>query len=98
MEIKRAASVENVRPATGPTHVDARDGRCPSESVSLVDASRMEALARVAQAKVNSLRLVRLAHIEHAIRQGNYQPSASQIASRLLEAAEIDEHMRAVLA
>ena len=40
---------------------------------------------------------MRLAKIEASIRSGNYQPSASEIASRLLDAAEIDEHLQAML-
>jgi anti-sigma28 factor (negative regulator of flagellin synthesis) len=43
------------------------------------------------------MRTVRLAHIADAIRDGNYQPSASQIASSLLDAADIDAHLQALL-
>ena len=57
----------------------------------------MADLARAAQAKVGTLRIARLAHIEKSIREGNYQPSASQIASRLLDNAEIDKHLQAIL-
>jgi hypothetical protein len=38
-------------------------------------------------------------HIQKVVSvQGNYQPSASQVASRLLDAAEIDEHLPVLLA
>ena len=43
------------------------------------------------------MRTVRLAQVEKSIRTGNYQPSASQIASRLLDAAEIDSHLRVIV-
>jgi anti-sigma28 factor (negative regulator of flagellin synthesis) len=43
------------------------------------------------------LRVVRLARVEHAIRAGTYQPSASVVASRILDAAEIDAHLHATL-
>jgi anti-sigma28 factor (negative regulator of flagellin synthesis) len=65
--------------------------------VSTADASRMANMARAVQGNVASMRAVRLARIEDAIRGGNYQPSASQVANRLLDAAEIDSHLRAIL-
>jgi anti-sigma28 factor (negative regulator of flagellin synthesis) len=57
----------------------------------------MAKLARDVQEKGGLLHSVRLAKIEASIRSGNYQPSASEIASRLLDAAEIDEHLQAML-
>jgi anti-sigma28 factor (negative regulator of flagellin synthesis) len=57
----------------------------------------MAEVARAVQDKGGLLHTVRLAKIEKAIRAGNYEPSASQIASRLLDAAEIDEHLQAML-
>lgn len=57
----------------------------------------MADVARAVQANVRTMRTIRLAHIADAIRDGNYQPSASQVASSLLDAAEIDGHMQALL-
>jgi len=57
----------------------------------------MADLARAVQQKGGLLHTVRLAKIEATIRAGNYHPSASEIASRLLDAAEIDEHLQAML-
>lgn len=70
----------------------------PADRVSTSDLHRAADVARGAQAKSAELRLVRLAHIGQAIHAGTYQPSASQVASRLLDAAEIDEHLRTILA
>jgi len=97
MDINRAGPVGSVPPVVSPPHADPGDGSLPSDSVSMVDASRMAGLARAAQGKVDTLRTVRLARIEKAIRTGDYRPSASQIATRLLEAAEVDEHLRRVV-
>jgi anti-sigma28 factor (negative regulator of flagellin synthesis) len=69
----------------------------PSDRVSTLDIDRAADMARGVQGKVGELRLVRLEHIGEAICKGNYQPSASQVASRLLDAAEIDEHLQALL-
>jgi anti-sigma28 factor (negative regulator of flagellin synthesis) len=57
----------------------------------------MADMARAVQANVRTMRTVRLARIAAAIRDGNYQPSASQVASSLLDAADIDAHMQALL-
>jgi anti-sigma28 factor (negative regulator of flagellin synthesis) len=42
-------------------------------------------------------RSARLAQVESAIRAGTYHPSASEVASRLLDAAEVDARLQALL-
>ena len=42
-------------------------------------------------------RTARLEQLESAIRAGQYQPDASQLAEKLLSAAEIDARLRALL-
>jgi anti-sigma28 factor (negative regulator of flagellin synthesis) len=42
-------------------------------------------------------RSARLAHVEGAIRAGTYHPSASEVAGRLLDAAEVDARLQALL-
>ena len=96
MEIKSTTSVEAIRSAANQAQSDPVSRPTPSVSVSTADTSRMADLARAAQSNAETLRIVRLAHIEKSIRAGNYQPSASQIANRLLDAAEIDDHLHAV--
>jgi anti-sigma28 factor (negative regulator of flagellin synthesis) len=39
----------------------------------------------------------RLTEVENAIRAGTYAPSASQLASRLLDEAEIDARLQVML-
>jgi anti-sigma28 factor (negative regulator of flagellin synthesis) len=96
MEI-RNTSMEKLGNASSKPTSDAAARRSPSDRVSTLDIDRAADVARGVQARVGELRLVRLAHIGEAIRAGNYQPSASQVASRLLDAAEIDEHLQALL-
>jgi anti-sigma28 factor (negative regulator of flagellin synthesis) len=57
----------------------------------------MADMARAVQGDVRTMRTVRLAHIEDAIREGSYEPSMSQVANSLLDAAEIDGHLQALL-
>jgi anti-sigma28 factor (negative regulator of flagellin synthesis) len=98
MEIKNTASVGEIRSAASQVQADPPEARrFLPDSVSTPDTTRMAGLARAVQARVGTLRTVRLAQVEKSIRTGNYQPSASQIANRLLDAAEIDNHMKAAL-
>jgi anti-sigma28 factor (negative regulator of flagellin synthesis) len=100
MEIKNAtsaASVGGTRPAASQPQAENEPRRLSPDQVSTVDTSRMADMARAVQGNVRTMRTVRLAHIEDAIRSGNYEPSASRIASALLDAAEIDGHLRALL-
>jgi anti-sigma28 factor (negative regulator of flagellin synthesis) len=97
MEIKGPTSVETIRSVANQAQTDPVSRPSPSVSVSTADTSRMADLARAVQQKGGLLHTVRLAKIEATIRAGNYHPSASEIASRLLDAAEIDEHLQAML-
>ncbi|HEX7509625.1 MAG TPA: hypothetical protein VF550_22840 [Polyangia bacterium] len=98
MEIKNIAAVGDVRSAVSQAQADPPAARrSSSDCVSTPDTTRMADLARSIQARVGTMRTVRLAQVEKSIRTGNYQPSASQIASRLLDAAEIDSRMRTIV-
>jgi anti-sigma28 factor (negative regulator of flagellin synthesis) len=98
MEIRNATSAGVLGAAPSKPQADAvvRQQHL-SERVSTLDVHRAADVARGVLAGVGKMRLVRLAHIGEAIRAGNYQPSASQVASKLLDAAEIDEHLQAIL-
>jgi anti-sigma28 factor (negative regulator of flagellin synthesis) len=54
-------------------------------------------LVQAVQAKVGMSHTARLAEVENAIRTGTYAPSASQLASRLVDEAEIDARLQAML-
>jgi anti-sigma28 factor (negative regulator of flagellin synthesis) len=97
MEIKNTTSVSATGVATSKPPHDPVARRRPADRVSTLDVHRAADVARGVQAKVGELRTVRLAQIEDAIDSGNYQPSASQVANRMLDAAEIDSHMQAIL-
>jgi len=97
MEIGNVTSVGGENSSASQVAADLPARQSPPVTVSTADTSRMAEMARTAQRSVATLRTVRLARIEKAIHEGNYQPSASQIANRLLDAAEIDSHMQAML-
>jgi anti-sigma28 factor (negative regulator of flagellin synthesis) len=68
-----------------------------SDWVSTSEVTRAADVARAAQAKAGFLRSVRLGEVETAIRAGTYQPSSNRVASRLLDAAEIDAQLKSGL-
>jgi anti-sigma28 factor (negative regulator of flagellin synthesis) len=97
MEIRSVTCTGSVGAAAVKSPTGAAPRRVASDRVSTLDVQRATSLARGAQTSARQLRVVRLAHLGEAIRSGSYQPSASHVASRLLDAAEIDRHLQAVL-
>jgi anti-sigma28 factor (negative regulator of flagellin synthesis) len=65
--------------------------------VSTANAEQAAALARAVQSDIGVSHSARLAQIEGAIRTGSYAPSASELADRLVSAAEIDARLQAML-
>ena len=97
MMIKNTTSVGGVEPAASKPQADAAAPRLKSDRVSTANAEQAAALARAVQTDIGTSHAARLAQIEDAIRAGSYQPSASQLASRLVDAAEIDARLQAML-
>jgi anti-sigma28 factor (negative regulator of flagellin synthesis) len=65
--------------------------------VSTADTSRVVDLAQAALARAGTSRADRLAQLEKAIQAGTYQPSASQTANGMFDAAKIDNAMQSVV-
>ena len=97
MVIRNTTSVGGVDSAARQPQSDAAAPRRQSDSVSMADADRAAAVARAAQTKVGMSRTARLAQVEDAIHAGTYYPSASQLASQLLDAAEIDARLQNIV-
>jgi anti-sigma28 factor (negative regulator of flagellin synthesis) len=95
--IKNTTSVGGIDPATNRQQTDPIPLQRQPDSVSTADAEQAAALAHAVQASVGMSRSARLAHVEGAIRAGTYHPSASEVASRLLDAAEVDARLQALL-
>ena len=97
MMIKNTTSVGGVEPAASKPQTEAAAPRRQADRVSTANAEQAAALARAVQSDIGVSHSARLAQIEGAIRAGTYQPSASQLASRLVDAAEIDARLQAML-
>jgi anti-sigma28 factor (negative regulator of flagellin synthesis) len=97
MMIKNTTSVGGIDPATSRQQADPIPLQRQPDSVSTSDAEQAAALAREVQATVGMSRSARLAQVESAIRAGTYHPSASEVAGRLLDAAEVDARLQALL-
>ena len=97
MMIKNTPSVGGVDPATSKPQTDAATARRQTDRVSTANADQAAALVRAVQATVGMSHSARLAEVENAIRAGTYAPSASELASRLLDAAEVDARLQAML-
>lgn len=97
MMIKNTTSIGAVDPATIKQSKEEATAKVRSDRVSTAEAQQALALAHSVQAKVGSSRSAMLTQVENAIRSGTYQPSAGQLADRLLASAEIDARLQAML-
>jgi anti-sigma28 factor (negative regulator of flagellin synthesis) len=97
MMIKNTTSVGGVEPAASKPQTAATAPRRQADRVSTANAEQAAALARAVQSDIGVSHSARLAQIEGAIRTGSYAPSASELADRLVSAAEIDARLQAML-
>jgi len=95
--IKNTTSVGGVDPAASKPQTDVAVPRRQADTVSTSEGQRAAALVRAVQATVGMSHAARLTEVENAIRAGTYAPSASQLASRLLDEAEIDARLQVML-
>lgn len=70
--------------------------KAPEDRVTLEGRQVVEQLNQ-ARARSAGTRGARLEQLEVQIRSGAYQPDASQLAEKLLSAAEIDARLRAMM-
>jgi flagellar biosynthesis anti-sigma factor FlgM len=70
--------------------------RPQTDKVSLDGTKQVQAVVQAVRANAGVDRNARLQEIESAIRQGTYQPDAGQLAEKIVQAAEVDAHLRAV--
>ena len=62
-----------------------------------IEGNQVAEQLNAAKLRAGPNRNARLEQLESAIRAGQYQPDASQLAEKLLSAAEIDARLRALL-
>jgi anti-sigma28 factor (negative regulator of flagellin synthesis) len=73
--------------------------KAPASESSTMEApaSRKELTIQAARQAAGQRRAARLEEIKAQLNSGSYQPSASEIASRILASAELDARLRVVL-
>ena|SRR5687768_10997809 len=68
----------------------------PSDKVT-IEGRQVAELLTNAKLRTDNARGARLEQLESAIKSGVYRPDASQLAEKLLSAAEIDAKLRALM-
>ena len=71
-------------------------GTTKRDRVTVEGATRAEVVA-AASTRANAGRSARMQQLEAAIKAGHYRPDAGQLADQLLDAAEVDARLRAML-
>ena len=62
-----------------------------------IEGNQVAEQLNAAKLRAGASRTARLEQLEASIKAGQYQPDASQLAEKLLSAAEIDARLRALL-
>jgi len=96
MRVENKQSVNGAEPASAKSVAERPVLRPQTDKVSLHDTKQVEAVVQAVRAGLGSERALRLEELETAIRQGGYQPNASQLAEKIVRAAEIDARLRAI--
>jgi negative regulator of flagellin synthesis FlgM len=69
----------------------------PTDTVSNGDAEKLARAVGVARQSAGVNRGARLQELEAAIKAGTYQPDAGRIAEQILDAAQLDAKLQALL-
>jgi anti-sigma28 factor (negative regulator of flagellin synthesis) len=97
MNIKETKEIQGVeRNPKGQTGAASAAQVARRDRVTVEAGQHSEAIS-VAGHHTVALRNARLRDLESAIKAGRYRPDASQLADQLLDAAEIDAKLRAML-
>jgi flagellar biosynthesis anti-sigma factor FlgM len=83
-----AAPQQQQRPAASPG---------PTDTVSAADAERVARAVSVAQQAASPARAERIAQLAAEVRSGTYRPDPNQIASEILDEAQVDARLEALL-
>jgi len=83
--------------ATEPVGAGATKLSEPKDRVSVDSSSDVRRTVDAVQRAAGSQRAARLAHIEQLVRSGSYKPDPAQVAAQILEDAEVDAHLSAML-
>jgi flagellar biosynthesis anti-sigma factor FlgM len=97
MMIKITAPTTGTPPLAEKSESESKAATAPKDRVSVEEARRVEQLVQAVRSQAGATRSARLSQIEAAIRGGGYKPDPGVIADRLLQAAEIDARIAAMM-
>lgn len=94
MKVNEPKEISPLRPVKGEAAAPQAEKR---DLVTLENTREVEAAITQAKTSSGASRQAHLLAIEAAVRNGTFKPSASQVAQRILEAAELDARIQAML-
>jgi anti-sigma28 factor (negative regulator of flagellin synthesis) len=92
---KKVSSVEGIEKV--PTVERPPAAKEVADRVSVDEAHKLADQVQLARSRASGARALRLSQIEAAVRGGHYRPDPGQIAEQILNAAEIDAKLQALL-
>ena len=92
---KGVANVDAVKEA--PAVERATQTKAVADKVSVDEAAKLGDHVASMRQRAGGARAARLSQIEAAVRGGNYRPDPGQIAEQILNAAEVDAKLQAML-
>jgi len=92
---KGVGTVDAVKEA--PALERATQTKAVADKVSVDEAAKLADHVETAKQRAGGARAVRLSQIEAAVRGGHYRPDPGQIAEQILNAAEVDARLQAML-
>lgn len=100
MDIKAPQEVQSIERVATPTNAGnaTQPAQVKRDRVT-VDSSESQRAALISSAasQAGATRAARLAELASQIKSGNYHPTAAELADQLLNAAEIDARLQAML-
>jgi anti-sigma28 factor (negative regulator of flagellin synthesis) len=98
MKIEAPKTINNVDAVEKAPAVErSTQAKAVADRVSVDEAAKLADQVQVARMRAGGARSARLSQIEAAVRGGHYRPDPGQIAEQILNAAEVDATLQALL-
>jgi anti-sigma28 factor (negative regulator of flagellin synthesis) len=94
MKVEGPKTVTEVEPTSAATE---RTPKAPSDKVTVGQAREVAEVIQATRSRATAGRAARLEQLEAAIQRGTFRPDVGRLAEQLLNAAEIDAKLRAML-
>jgi negative regulator of flagellin synthesis FlgM len=95
MKVREAKEVQGVERAPAPA--EKAPTRNAHDRVTVDEAHKAQELVTAAKHHAGHTRAARMQELETALRSGSYRPDAQRIANQILDAAEVDARLRAMM-